>query len=205
MRFFSLATIAVCIFVSQVEAQTVVQNSNVQFGSSIPGNFHGSNYEFLLCQDAAAIDYTGAFFKYANPTIQLVDLLLDEGTDWYVVRPGDVFGPSQIQAGAFAKVFEVRLPWVFPQPAADVGSSDFWLGVATSRGGAFKSRTAFGWVHMRPTIPFPGFNELVMVENVMSYDSGGIIVGTTTTVPEPGVVTLILIGLSAFCAFCRRR
>ena len=86
-----------------------------------------------------------------------------------------------------------------PPVNAAVDTSDFYLGTSTGEGydpfmGVEKGRrTAFGWAHLKPS--FPGSTTLVMLGNVMSYDSPGIIVGTTTLVPEPGVTALFAVGL----------
>jgi PEP-CTERM motif len=45
---------------------------------------------------------------------------------------------------------------------------------------------------------------LTMVKNVMSYDSRGIIVGTTTVVPEP-ITWMLLMGAVAVPHTLRRR
>jgi uncharacterized protein (TIGR03382 family) len=43
-----------------------------------------------------------------------------------------------------------------------------------------------------------------MVENVMSYNSRGIIVGTATAVPEPAATTVVALAASLGAAFRRR-
>jgi hypothetical protein len=176
-----------------------VQNSNLRLD---PGGLSGSNYALGVYQHEAG-DVTGIWIKYSNPTIQVVNYTLDEGSDWYVVNPGDAFTPANIQAGAFTKLMEVTgVPPYDPlYPAANVGPNDFWLGVATGKT-LFGPRTVFGWVHLRPQ--FPSSNTLTMVENAVSYNSPGIIVNTTTLVPEPGTVAL-LIAASAFLTGAIRR
>lgn len=65
-----------------------------------------------------------------------------------------------------------------------VGPNEFYLGVRTGAGFGGNpvppNRTAYGRVHLRPVN-----GVLSMVENVMSYNSRGVIVGTTSVVPEP--------------------
>ncbi len=39
--------------------------------------------------------------------VSLINLNVDEGSDWYVVHPGDQFGTSTIAAGQFPKLFSV--------------------------------------------------------------------------------------------------
>jgi hypothetical protein len=105
------------------------------------------------------------------------------------VKNGDVFSPENIQAGLFTRLVTFG-PVIYP--AADVGLSDFWLGVATGHN-LSSNRTAFGWAHLQPTSP--SSTGLMMLANVMSYDSRGIIVGTTTLVPEPATIWFVAIGL----------
>jgi hypothetical protein len=192
MRRLSIAVLTslVCYTAaSNLGAQTVIQNSNLLLG---PGSFGGENYTLTVYQNAAATDPTSVFGIYNRPTIQVTNTNIDEGSDWYVVRPGDRFDAAHIQAGAFTRLIEVPNTPGAPlfYPAANVGQSDFWLGVATGKA-LFGPRTVFGWLQLRPL----SNTQLMMVENVVSYDSPGIIVGTTTLVPEPGAIALSGLGV----------
>ena len=188
MRILPVAA-AFCIASSSLCAQTVIQNTNLVFGPV--NNFPPANYVFTVGQSTAPvqIDYTSVWMKYSRPTLEVTTINIDEGSDWYVVKQGDVFSPENIQAGMFTKLVTFG-PVVYP--AANVGQSDFWLGVATGHS-LSSNRNAFGWAHMQPTTTSP--TGLVMVANVMSYNSRGIIVGTTTLVPEPAAIALVAIGL----------
>jgi hypothetical protein len=176
-------------------AQTVIQNSNLHLGPPGPGNdFDGANYGLTVYKDAAATDSTSVFGIYNQPRIQVVNFELDQGSDWYVVHPGDTFDTPHIEAGAFTPLIEVpHTPGAtLLYPTADVGQSDFWLGVTTGYA-LFGPRTVFGWVRLRPL----SNSQLMMVENAVSYNSRGIVVGTTNLVPEPTVMVLIAF---SFCA-----
>jgi hypothetical protein len=187
MRIFSVAA-AFCIASSTLCAQTVVPDTNIKFGLDDfdPG------YLFMVDKTNAPPGfprYTSVVMKYNAPTIEVIDWTVDAGSDWYLVKPGDAFSPQNIQAGLFLRMFEVLDgPPHYAHAAVDVGLSDFWLGVATSYSGP---RTVFGWVHLQPTSP----TELTMLANAISYNSPGIIVGTTTLVPEPTVTVFMAIGL----------
>jgi len=128
--------------------------------------------------------------KYDGASVLYVNENIDEGSDWYVVQPGNVFTKSSIDAGTFP-----RLVTFGPvgYPAVNVGTGDSYLGVNTGvvGVGTYPWRSVFGWVHLRPSAP--GSNMLTMVDNVMSYDSAGIVVGTTTVVPEPSAFAGILV------------
>ena len=60
-------------------------------------------------------------------------------------------------------------------------------------GEGWPPRNVFGWVELNNLN-----NNLTMITNAVSYDSG-IIVGTTQPVPEPNTVVLFIIGL-VICA-----
>jgi hypothetical protein len=182
-----------CALTCHLHAQTVVVNSNLVTPSPTSGS---GNFSFRVFQDAAATDHTGVWFNYqpfniAQPaSISLANINIDEGSDWYVVHEGDVFSPSTIQAGLFTPIVTSG-PTSYP--AVDLGrAGDVWLGIATGRG--FQTpvqRTVFGWVHLQQFATLTPF----MIENVMSYDSPGIIVGTTTLVPEPAMISTAICAL----------
>jgi hypothetical protein len=74
-------------------------------------------------------------------------------------------------------------------PPTTVGSGDFHLGLALEyyTPGPETGLDVFGWVHLKPVDGL-----LTMIENVISYDSPGIIVGTMEIVPEPNVGGLLV-------------
>lgn len=204
MRLAHIAFTLLLFGATAVNAQTVVSGANLELLS--PNNsFPGENFSFTVWQDAAATDPTTIWLNYDGSHVSFGGTNVDEESDWYLVHPGDHFGKTAIQAGAYPTI------WGFPVPSvnANVGSSDFYLGVSTGQGydyvpelgGNKGHRTAFGWVHLQPVAP--GSTTLVMLGNVMSYDSPGIIVGTTTLVPEP--TTAAFLALAGFVGATRRR
>jgi hypothetical protein len=89
--------------------------------------------------------------------------------DWYLVPAGDIFSEATID----------QYPAMFLQgrligPPVEVGTSDFYLGVRLD------ISEAYGWVRLRPI-----GDMVTMVANAVSYNSRGIVVGTTQVVPEP--------------------
>lgn len=140
---------------------------------------------------------TFAGFDYQDGIISGDDMLLDEGSDWFVVQPGDVF--SAATAGTFPHLLGSVSDFnhvVYDVPA-DVGS-DFYLGVRTGYGIfidyanliSIPDRSAYGWVHMRAE-----GGQLSMVGNAMAYGNTGIVVGTNRAVPEPGIIWSVVVGL----------
>jgi hypothetical protein len=199
--YFALAT--------GLHAQTIYENSRilaVPNSFPTPGiGFHLSKNGFepplgpsvppsVSCGDCE----TGIAFLYDGARIKLESFTLDGGSDWFLVEPGDAFSRATINAGRFPTIINL-----LPPPAGGevtVGPGEFYLGVSTGMwvGPDVRSRTAYGWVHLRPVD-----GVLTMVENVMSYNSPGIIVGTTTIVPEPAPWALVTMAGLAFLS--RRR
>lgn len=120
-------------------------------------------------------------------------------TQLFLVEPGDLFNDTNIRSGQFPKLHFFGL--LQPVP---VGNSDFYLGIAQlsedSSGLFGEFPGTFGWMHLRPTNIGNG---LEMLENVVSYRTRGIIVGTTTIVPEPASAGLVVAGFAGL--FIRRR
>jgi hypothetical protein len=157
--------------------QTVIRNDNLVFRPNSGG------FEFSVYQDVGATEHTCVWFNYDGTNVSLDNICLDEGSDWYAVAPGDVFSRATIAAGRFTPLVTFG---PVGYPPAFVGPGDFSLGVSTGIGYDIpRDRTVFGWVLLRP-----GLGGLTMVENAMSYESQGILVGTVRLVPEPSAITL---------------
>jgi hypothetical protein len=174
---------------ANLQAQTVIQNSNLLFGPD--NNLPPANYAFTVYQDAARTDPTSVWFKYDGSKMQLINTNIDQGSDWYVVHSGDEFSRANIGAGQFPTLIRVSLTngTPIPGPSLNVGTGDFWLGVATGTV-LFGERTVYGWAHMHPV-----GSVLTMVDNTVSYNSLGIVVGTTTVVPEPATISTAICSL----------
>ncbi len=182
IAYFALAT--------ALQAQTVFVNTHI-LASSAPGSIGFSlskdgqpppfNQPPLSCVECD----TAIHFEYDGAKIKATVIALDEQSDWFLVQPGDIFSRATINAGQFPAVFNAIPP---PQGGeVTVGPGEFYLGVRTGRGfegtlgnpGPVK-RNAYGWVHLRPVN-----GVLTMAGNVMSYNSRGIIVGTTPLCRNP--------------------
>ncbi len=199
---------------SVVFGATVVPNTNITFGpnSGLPP----ANYASRVDQDPFG-DFTGTWFEFkqisaTEYSLRVSNYNLDEASDWYLVEAGDAFSKESIAANQFTPLFTTDHVY----PAVTVGS-DFYLGVNTGvgfhrepGGHSLPNRTAFGWIHFQVDLmplPFPIFDDdvLVMAENVMSYNSPGIIVGTHTIVPEPAAIVTSGLALLALTALRRRK
>jgi hypothetical protein len=200
--------IGYCLVASTLHAAVVVEDSNLSWGpGSIGGPFPGvpdANYAATIFQDAGASDFTSAWFYYDGTGLRGISENLDEGSDWYVVGPGQVFSNHTIQQGLFAPLI-TQGPNFHP-PVAVASGQDIYLGVASS--GGYVDRDVFGWVLLRPigaSVPPILTPTLTMIDNAMSYDSEGIIIGTGTAVPEPGAALLAAFGVWLFVGSKVRR
>lgn len=189
MRFI-VCLILVSFFVTVAHGQTVVvEDTNLTF----------NNLEGTICQDLAC-DPTSVFFQYFGGLgeIEAVEWNIDEESDWYVVEPGEVFGSASIAANAHPIIFTTDNP----RGPVPVGGTDFYLGVSTGVGFAPTldpfapgppNRDVFGWIRLRDN-----GGALEFVSSAVAYGAEGIIVGTTTAIPEPatgaGIVLLAMLG-----------
>ena len=166
-----------------VGAPVVVANSNVVVSPNT--DFPPANYTAVVNQNNA-LDTTQAWFQLGGnePTgysFRLHTYLTDEGADWYWVDAGDLLSEQTIADG----VWMDNLAFPFTQQTRPV-ATDFYLGIATGNiDSGPDQRDAYGWVHLQIVA-----GKLTMVENVMSYDSVGIIVGTSNAIPEPAALSL---------------
>ena len=195
--YFSLA----CI----VHAQTIIVNDNIQYFDFPDERITFRVSKYIEHGPGSVCDIVGCFtdieMAYDGTTIAVETITLDEQSDWYLVEPGDAFSDAAIAAVQFPVLFDANWPNTPIGGPVSLGSGEFYLGVRTGAGfGGGPNRTAYGWVHLRPD-----GGGLTMVENVMSYNSRGIIVGTTTVVPEPAALAIVAIAVSLLAAVDRRR
>ena len=184
-------------FASTAPAAVVFLDSKVKFEPGPAGPIAGSppvDYGLLVDQDVFG-DFTGTWFELgslqADYSLVVKTFHLDDGADWYLVEAGDAFTPAAINANEFTTL----LKWGQKSPPVAVGE-DFYLGVNTGNS-VPDLRNAFGWVHFKVVD-----DVLTMVGNAMSYESPGIVVGTSVIVPEPSTVGL---ALAAMTFLARRR
>ena len=175
----------------------VVTGTNIQISSG--GGFL-SDYQLTVDQVADRGDYTSLGVNFDGSTISAIGLNIDEGSDWYLVSGNDVFSGPNILANAFPYLARVNAGGGQDLTSLSVGPGNFHLGVATDVAGPGQPRTAFGWVELAIS-----GTTLSIVDSAVSYGppENGIIVGTSTAVPEPSSV--LLLGLSLVTFLHRRR
>jgi hypothetical protein len=185
--------VIVCVaFASHLHGQTVVPNDNILFAVDPSGDIGFRVSKYIQHGFGADCDPVGCFtdisMQYDGQTLQPATVTLDEQSDCFLVAAGVAFTATAVSAGQFPVIHQTN----WPDPAivgqVVVGPGEFYLGVRTGAGfdGGPPNRTAYGWVRLRPND-----GTLTMVENVMSYNSPGIVVGTTIVVPEPPALAFI--------------
>lgn len=200
------AALACLVLAARSEAQTIVVNTNVQLTVNDPNlDPMFGNTEFMVskyvtpgigCNSGGC--FTVQSFQYENNTLALRVSSADEEGDWYLVQPGDTFTANTIANRSFPVIDDWTHPPQNEFATVDVGTSDFYLGVRTGIGYSpydnyyyAPHRSVYGWVHLQPVN-----GALTMLGNVMAYDCTGIIVGSTTAVPEPPAMLLSILAVT---------
>ena len=185
----------------------IVEDTNIRVSSN-PGSF------VLQVLQRPEFDGTSVDGEVtvSGPTATLLlnASALDEGSDWYVTNPGDLFTRDSIDAGQF-NFLPIQSQSAIPGGSLDVEVGEsFFLGVNTGSSEDFGSgygdsvvsfdaiRQHFGWGEF--LINQNG--ELQILDSAVAYDLGGIVIGTSTAIPEPSSGLLMLAG-TAF-PFLRR-
>jgi hypothetical protein len=185
------------------------------------GTEAGADHGLTLYQDSSLSDFTFVFFRHGydgtNVTLRGLNTALDEGSDWFFMRKGEVIGRDQVLNGSLAsRAFisgtandSVKFSTVTFSPILDFnngleeGPHDFYVGVSSPSGYFVgpRSPNAFGWARFEilvPSAPVPA--GLRLVDSAVAYfrsgPIGGIVVGSQTIVPEPSTMLQgVLIGL----------
>lgn len=202
--YFAIAMLAT--LPGQAAGQTVIVNDNLTFeqsGGSL-GDYTGT------IQQTTSGDITSAWFDYdlVGGTLTGLNMNIDEGSDWYVVDPFEVFGFATLAEDRFTPIIRVASDGGDIEKMTVPVQSDLFLGVATTgqglshpcEPGTTFCRNVFGWIHLRPS--FPG---LEVVSSAVAYDSLGIVVATSTVIPEPACVLLAAVALCTVCSAAARR
>lgn len=198
------------------QAAIVVSGTNIELAPETggPGN-PKPNYRLTVDQfptgDITSVWLSIQPLSTTQFTLQFTGGNVDDGSAWYLVSNGESFTRAGIAKNTYQRLYgDYPMPsW----PSVIVGN-DFYLGVNT--GVSFDedgdARDALGWVKLRvegrpsdPDLPPPFRFNLAMVDNVMSYYSPGIVVGTTTVVPEPTAIALCGIAVLGLASLRRRK
>jgi len=167
---------------------TVLVDSNIVL---VPGGGFFGQYRLTISQDAGGSDWTSIWFDRSGGDLIFRNYNVDEGSDWYFAEVGDVFDTSTISLGSFVPFSQIDQSY-------GVGiSRSFYLGVNTGLGFGDSWRSVFGWVEL-----YNNGSEVELLRSAVTYDTAGIVIGTTTTVPEPGVFPVVAAG---FLLVPRRR
>lgn len=187
----------VIVTCASVVAQTAFENSHATLGCTGTPDAFECNVE--VEQNAIRSDFTCALIFGGGTTLDPISTCLDEGTFWYLVEAGDAFTIDNITSGRFPEVGHLGFPGngtVIHNDSFDVGYGDFYLGVRTGLDGL--DYDVLGWLELRNTTG----NTLELIRNAVGYETEGIIVGTTTLVPEP--TSLFLLTFALLAMFPRR-
>lgn len=144
-------------------------------------------------------DETPTLFDYdaSVGTLRFVTLALDEGSELFLVKPGDLL--SNHTAGTL-------LPSLlaFDAPPVSVGQ-DFYLGAGTRSytdpgySSGSDTWTSFGWSHLRVNQQ----GRLEILDSAMAFREGGIVVGTLH-VPEPSTWAMAGVGMALLAGRLRK-
>jgi len=176
----------------------IVEDTNITVSSN-PGSF------VLTVLQSPEFDTTSVLGEVtvSGPTATLLfnSIALDEGSDWFVTNPGDLFTRDSIDAGQF-NFLPIQYESAIPGGSLDVEVGEsFFLGVNTGSSDDFFSgdsvpfdviRQHFGWGEF--LINQNG--ELQILDSAVAYDLGGIVIGTSTAIPEPSSGLLMLAGIA---------
>lgn len=197
-----LFALSFCASISNAQTVVVEDTHLSFFGPGISTGRYNSN----VCQDLLC-DGTCISFNYAAGSIDEETRCIDESSDWYVVELGEEFGAASIAANDHTIITAAGERDRGP---VSVGGTDFYLGVSTGQGFdrpnpdptndfPLPNRDVFGWVHLRDN-----GGTLEFISSAVAYGSEGIIVGTTTAIPEPATSTGVLL-LAPVAAISRSR
>jgi hypothetical protein len=186
-----------------IGAPIVVENTNVRL---LPDtSFPPANYVFRIGTPPFGDDGTSIWVQYDSDTIRIATALTDEQAEFFIVQPGDRLTRQAVLTNQFPHLS------IGPPPAPPGGGlafyehngNDFHLGISAPvrylEQPGFPIQE-FGWMHLQPD-----GNELKMLANVMSYNSPGIVIGTTTLVPESATWLLAAVGMSSAAIRARRK
>lgn len=197
------------ILCAGARSATVVQNS-VKLVAPPPSP--PASFALTVYQNVALTDPTSTWFDLTSlsdpvtgyPTnvlhLKCRSFNLDEGSDWYVASPNQVF-PLNLGQPLVAAGFRNPDPYVFTYKP---GGTDIYLAFATSAGNDYDARTIFGWVKLRVTDPLDG-SRAILLESAQAFGAPGIIVGLPVAVPEPGSLALTAISLPMLLTALKRK
>lgn len=196
-KALNIILFTVCAVVSSQAMAVVVQNTNVVITKQ------GNEYGLSILQNTDD-DRTGIVFssdRISNRlTITSTLWTADAGADLYLAYSGDIFTADTIAAGQFKPLFAINQPDTYSLTIPFLRSLYIGINTGPDMAPSFPNRDVFGWVEIR-NVP----NNLIVVRSAMAYGESGIIIGTTTPVPEPEIYSLMIIGLGLLRLATKRK
>jgi hypothetical protein len=193
----SLAVAAVLVTVACCSSARghVVQNTNFTWNQVSSGLYSSTIIQALNG------DYTDMGFRLDATGLRIAYYALDESAGIYLVNQGDELNRASLHSG---QLIPIPRESAVPSVQVPYSSEGFYLGVVTGTQFTGDIGGVFGWVHLRRLSE----DAAIMLGNAMSYGADGIIVGTTTEIPE--VVGLVpccaaLVAVKSTRSWCRMR
>jgi hypothetical protein len=189
-RRLALAAFAVSGWICNTAHAVVISDTQILLS---PTSEFGADYAITAVQAPDRFDPTTLWFSKVDSasqsTLTPITWNVDEEADYYLAQAGTAVTLQTLSSGQFTPLFKLDQAFSLNVPL----NSDFYLAVATSDGSSSNPvRDVFGWVHLKNDA-----SGLSILGSAMAYGEGGIVVGTTTPVPEPDTFALASVGLAA--------
>jgi hypothetical protein len=170
----------VLLVVVQSAHSAVVSNTNVMLMTGSNGFAFDIQYTLTIEQyPPPGASPTSIFLDQNGQNLIYRGMNLDGGSYWYFASLNDQFTANSIAQGQFT-LFN-QLYNSFPVPYGD-----FYLGVRTFSDFG-ENIQGFGWAQLNNSV-----SGLTLLGSAITYDQPGIVIGTTTTIPEAGPMMLLL-------------
>ncbi|HEX8325082.1 MAG TPA: hypothetical protein VF595_14350 [Tepidisphaeraceae bacterium] len=158
----------------------------------------GSNYAIGVAQalEHSMVDITTTWFLLATPIpanasafrFQAVNHNVDEASDWYLAPAGAHFTPSNIAANQFTPLVVEN---TFYPSVRMINDTTYYLAFDTGLLPEPTRGEVLGWLQVRYTTGM-----LTLLSSGVAYGEPGIVIGSTTVVPEPaGLLALAAVAL----------
>ena len=193
------AAIAAALAFSGLQAHAVVAAGHWQLAHE-PADLTGANLVVNIDQTPNGDD-TATILDYDTRagTLRFITLALDEGSELFLVKPGDLL--ANPTAGTL-------LPSLLHADALSVQvGPDFYLGAGTRSAsdpgvnGGTGNWSSFGWAHFQVDTR----GRLGIVDSAMGFREDGIVVGTLQAIPEPSAWLMAGTGLAGIGLLRRTR
>ena len=191
MKHHALRALALALpGLAALPAHALVESGHWSVSPDPYGMFPDPSAIYITVDQTPGGDYTGTVFQHdalAN-TLTYVTSNIDEGSQLFLVRPGDALTHAGIAA----------LPTSAGLGGRITVGEDFYLGVRTGSAsdpgfswGSPEGYTSFGWAHFKEGAD----GKLFIVDSAMAFREPGIVVGTLQAVPEPATWLTLFTGL----------